>query len=231
MSSQVLIIEDEPDIRKTIDYNLTKESFKVVQAGSIEEGEKALASNQIDVIILDLMLPDGSGLTLCRDIKSDDKTKHIPIIILTAKTEEVDRVVGFELGADDYVTKPFSVRELILRVKAILKRGPTSNNNSADDEYSFGELTLNFEAHQAYINGNEISLTALEFRLLKHLIDRKGRVQTRDQLLEDVWGYSSDVTTRTVDTHIKRLREKLGSVGNHIQTIRGVGYRFSRDPD
>jgi len=231
MSSQVLIIEDEPDIRKTIDYNLTKESFKVVQAGSIEEGEKALVSNQIDVIILDLMLPDGSGLTLCRDIKSDDKTKHIPIIILTAKTEEVDRVVGFELGADDYVTKPFSVRELILRVKAILKRGPTSNNNSEDDEYSFGELTLNFEAHQAYINGNEISLTALEFRLLKHLIDRKGRVQTRDQLLEDVWGYSSDVTTRTVDTHIKRLREKLGSVGNHIQTIRGVGYRFSRDPD
>ena len=230
MSSQVLIIEDEPDIRKTIDYNLTKESFKVVQAGSIEEGEKALVSNQIDVIILDLMLPDGSGLTLCRDIKSDDKTKHIPIIILTAKTEEVDRVVGFELGADDYVTKPFSVRELILRVKAILKRGPTSNNNSEDDEYSFGELTLNFEAHQAYINGNEISLTALEFRLLKHLIDRKGRVQTRDQLLEDVWGYSSDVTTRTVDTHIKRLREKLGSVGNHIQTIRGVGYRFSRDP-
>ena len=231
MSSQVLIIEDEPDIRKTIDYNLTKESFTVVQAGSIEEGEKALASNQIDVIILDLMLPDGSGLTLCRDIKSDDKTKHIPIIILTAKTEEVDRVVGFELGADDYVTKPFSVRELILRVKAILKRGPTSNNNSEDDEYSFGELTLNFEAHQAYINGNEISLTALEFRLLKHLIDRKGRVQTRDQLLEDVWGYSSNVTTRTVDTHIKRLREKLGSVGNHIQTIRGVGYRFSRDPD
>ena len=231
MPSQVLIIEDEPDIRKTIDYNLTKESFKVVQAGSIEEGEKALASNKIDVIILDLMLPDGSGLTLCRDIKSDDKTKHIPIIILTAKTEEVDRVVGFELGADDYVTKPFSVRELILRVKAILKRGPTSNNNSEDDEYSFGELTLNFEAHQAYINGNEISLTALEFRLLKHLIDRKGRVQTRDQLLEDVWGYSSDVTTRTVDTHIKRLREKLGSVGNHIQTIRGVGYRFSRDPD
>jgi len=230
MSSQVLIIEDEPDIRKTIDYNLTKESFTVVQAGSIEEGEKALASNQIDVIILDLMLPDGSGLTLCRDIKSDDKTKHIPIIILTAKTEEVDRVVGFELGADDYVTKPFSVRELILRVKAILKRVPTSNNNSEDDEYSFGELTLNFEAHQAYISGNEISLTALEFRLLKHLIDRKGRVQTRDQLLEDVWGYSSDVTTRTVDTHIKRLREKLGSVGNHIQTIRGVGYRFSRDP-
>ena len=207
------------------------ESFKVIQAASIEEGEKALASNKIDVIILDLMLPDGSGLTLCRDIKSEPKTKNIPVIILTAKTEEVDRVVGFELGADDYVTKPFSVRELILRVKAILKRGASTENNTEDAEYSFGELTINFEEHQAYITGEEISLTALEFKLLKHLIKRKGRVQTRDQLLEDVWGYSSNVTTRTVDTHIKRLREKLGLVGEHIQTIRGVGYRFSRSSD
>ena len=155
------------------------------------------------------MLPDGSGLTLCRDIKSEPKTKNIPVIILTAKTEEVDRVVGFELGADDYVTKPFSVRELILRVKAILKRGTSTANNTEDAEYSFGELTINLEEHQAYIHGQEISLTALEFKLLKHLIKRKGRVQTRDQLLEDVWGYSSNVTTRTVDTHIKRLRENL----------------------
>ncbi len=231
MPSNVLVIEDEPDIRKTIDYNLSKESFKVFQAASIEEGEKALASNKIDLIILDLMLPDGSGLTLCRDIKSEPKTKNIPVIILTAKTEEVDRVVGFELGADDYVTKPFSVRELILRVKAILKRGTSTANNTEDTEYSLGELTINFEEHQAYIHGQEISLTALEFKLLKHLIKRKGRVQTRDQLLEDVWGYSSNVTTRTVDTHIKRLREKLGLVGEHIQTIRGVGYRFSRSSD
>ena len=231
MPSNVLVIEDEPDIRKTIDYNLSKESFKVIQAASIEAGEKAIASNKIDVIILDLMLPDGSGLTLCRDIKSEPKTKNIPVIILTAKTEEVDRVVGFELGADDYVTKPFSVRELILRVKAILKRGASTQNNTEDAEYSFGELRINFEEHQAYVTGEEISLTALEFKLLKHLIKRKGRVQTRDQLLEDVWGYSSNVTTRTVDTHIKRLREKLGLVGEHIQTIRGVGYRFSRSSD
>jgi len=231
MPSRVLIIEDEPDIRKTIDYNLSKESFEVVQAASIQEGERVLASNKIDVIILDLMLPDGSGLTLCRDIKSDSKLKHIPVIILTAKTEEVDRVVGFELGADDYVTKPFSVRELILRVKAILKRGPGKISSSDQPGYTFEGLTLNYEAHQAYVDRNEIALTALEFRLLKHLIDRKGRVQTRDQLLEDVWGYSSDVTTRTVDTHIKRLREKLGSVGEHIQTIRGVGYRFSRNSE
>jgi len=177
------------------------------------------------------MLPDGSGLTLCRDIKSDPQTKDIPVIILTAKTEEVDRVVGFELGADDYVTKPFSVRELILRVKAILKRGVSSDTVSEDSAYSFGGLRLNIDAHQIFINDDEVSLTALEFRLLKHLIDRRGRVQTRDQLLEDVWGYSSEVTTRTVDTHIKRLREKLGPIGDYIQTIRGVGYRFSRNPD
>ena len=231
MTSRVLVIEDEPDIRKTIDYNLSKESFEVIQAASIEEGEKALASNKIDVIILDLMLPDGSGLTLCRDIKSEPSTKNIPVIILTAKTEEVDRVVGFELGADDYVTKPFSVRELILRVKAILKRGVSTETKTDNVQDSFGELTLNYDEHQAYINNEEISLTALEFKLLKHLINRKGRVQTRDQLLEDVWGYSSNVTTRTVDTHIKRLREKLGTVGEHIQTIRGVGYRFSRKTD
>ena len=231
MTSRVLIIEDEPDIRKTIDYNLSKESYEVIQAASIEEGENALASNKIDVIILDLMLPDGSGLTLCRDIKSEPSTKNIPVIILTAKTEEVDRVVGFELGADDYVTKPFSVRELILRVKAILKRGVSTEIKTDNVQDSFGELTLNYDEHQAYINNEEISLTALEFKLLKHLINRKGRVQTRDQLLEDVWGYSSNVTTRTVDTHIKRLREKLGIVGEHIQTIRGVGYRFSRKTD
>ncbi|MEL0017600.1 MAG: response regulator transcription factor [Gammaproteobacteria bacterium] len=229
MAHCVLIIEDEPDIRKTIDYNLSKESFKVVQAESIAQGEKALAANKIDVIILDLMLPDGSGLTLCRDIKSDAKTKHIPIIILTAKTEEVDRVVGFELGADDYVTKPFSVRELILRVKAILKRGidsPRQENDSFDIEA--GDIRLNLDAHQVFVGDEEITLTALEFRLLKHLLDRRGRVQTRDQLLEEVWGYSSDVTTRTVDTHIKRLREKLLGAGDCIQTIRGVGYRLAR---
>ena len=232
MAHCVLIVEDEPDIRKTIDYNLSKESFKVVQAESIAEGEKALAANKIDVIILDLMLPDGSGLTLCRDIKSNATTKHIPVIILTAKTEEVDRIVGFELGADDYVTKPFSVRELILRVKAILKRNVDSQQQENDiSDIEAGDLRLNLDAHQVFVRDEEIALTALEFRLLKHLLDRRGRVQTRDQLLEEVWGYSSDVTTRTVDTHIKRLREKLLGAGDCIQTIRGVGYRFARSAD
>ena len=176
------------------------------------------------------MLPDGSGLTLCRDIKSDTATKHLPVILLTAKADEVDRVVGFELGADDYVTKPFSVRELILRVKAILKR-QESNSPPQEPLFTFGVLTLNLEAHQVFIDNLEVSFTALEFRLLKHLIDRRGRVQSRDQLLEEVWGYSAEVTTRTVDTHIKRLREKLDSAGDYIQTIRGVGYRFSKTPE
>ena len=231
MASRILIIEDEPDIRKTIDYNLSKESYEVFQAASIAEGEQAIQQHKPDLVILDLMLPDGSGLTLCRDIKSDPATKNTLVILLTAKADELDRVIGFELGADDYVTKPFSVRELILRVKAILKRRASEELQPADPSYTFGALTLNLEAHQVFINDLEVGFTALEFRLLKHLIDRKGRVQSRDQLLEEVWGYSAEVTTRTVDTHIKRLREKLGSAGEYIQTIRGVGYRFSKTPE
>jgi two-component system phosphate regulon response regulator PhoB len=231
MAARILIIEDEPDIRKTIDYNLSKESFEVFQAASIAEGEQAIQQHKPDLVILDLMLPDGSGLTMCRDIKSDSVTKDTLVILLTAKADELDRVIGFELGADDYVTKPFSVRELILRVKAILKRRASNETELADPSYTFGALTLNLEAHQVFINDLEVGFTALEFRLLKHLIDRKGRVQSRDQLLEEVWGYSAEVTTRTVDTHIKRLREKLGSAGEYIQTIRGVGYRFSKTPE
>ena len=233
MASKILLVEDEPDIRKTLKYNFSRESFDVITAGSISEAKSLSSSNQVDLIILDLMLPDGSGLDFCRSIKSDEKKKSIPVIILTAKADEVDRVVGFELGADDYVTKPFSVRELVLRAKAVMKRGENSQEDSKKDleTYKFGDLELDLDSHQAFIKDQEINFTALEFRLLKHLIDRKGRVQTRDQLLGDVWGYSNSVTTRTVDTHIKRLREKLGDVGKHIQTIRGVGYRFSRSPD
>ena len=233
MTSKILLVEDEPDIRKTLKYNFSRESFDVMTAGTISEAESLSSNNKVDLIILDLMLPDGSGLDFCRAIKSDKKRKSIPIIILTAKADEVDRVVGFELGADDYVTKPFSVRELVLRAKAVMKRGVNHQEGSNKDleTYKFGDLELDLDSHQAFINDQEINFTALEFRLLKHLIDRKGRVQTRDQLLGDVWGYSSSVTTRTVDTHIKRLREKLGEIGNHIQTIRGVGYRFSRSPD
>ena len=176
------------------------------------------------------MLPDGSGLDLCREIKSDKDKSPTPIIILTAKDDEVDKVVGFELGADDYVTKPFSVRELILRIKAVLKRG-AEKKETLEVQRQFGELIMDIDSHEVFVNNEQIILTALEFRLLRQLVDRRGRVQSRDQLLSDVWGYSSEVTTRTVDTHIKRLREKLGTMGKYVQTIRGVGYKFSRTPN
>jgi two-component system phosphate regulon response regulator PhoB len=234
MSNKVLVIEDEPDIRKTLEYNLSREGYTVEGCGSIEEANTFLENPSYSIILLDLMLPDGSGLDLCKQIKSNPETNETPILILTAKDDEVDKVVGFELGADDYVTKPFSVRELILRVKAILKRNTkTSNpsNQTHEINRNFGSLKMNVESHEVFINDEEIILTALEFKLLRQLVERRGRVQTRDQLLTDVWGYSSDITTRTVDTHIKRLREKLGSMGKYVQTIRGVGYKFSRNPD
>ena len=230
MSKKILVIEDEPDIRKTLEYNLERENFIVTTASSLSDAKGHLAKDNFSLLILDLMLPDGSGLDLCRELKSDSTNESPLILILTAKDDEVDRVVGFELGADDYVTKPFSVRELILRVKAILKRG-INKPNTVEVERKFGDLTIDVESHEVFVNNEKIILTALEFRLLNQLVDRRGRVQTRDQLLSDVWGYSSEVTTRTVDTHIKRLREKLGVMGKYVQTIRGVGYKFSRTPE
>lgn len=231
MSNKVLVIEDEPDIRKTVEYNLTREGFEVYGCGSIKEAKKLIENPNFSIILLDLMLPDGSGLDLCREVKSDSTTQDIPIIILTAKDDEVDKVVGFELGADDYVTKPFSVRELILRVKAILKRNNKTVSTPLEINRNFGSLKMDIESHEVFIDDEEVVLTALEFKLLNQLVERRGRVQTRDQLLSDVWGYSADVTTRTVDTHIKRLREKLGTMGKYVQTIRGVGYKFSRTPE
>ena len=230
MSQKILIIEDEPDIRKTLEYNISREGYHVVSASSLVEAKSHFESDSFSLILLDLMLPDGSGLDLCREIKSDKEKSSVPIIILTAKDDEVDKVVGFELGADDYVTKPFSVRELILRMKAVLKRGEKKSDN-VEVQRQFGQLSIDTESHEVFVDNNEITLTALEFKLLCQLVDRRGRVQSRDQLLSDVWGYSAEVTTRTVDTHIKRLREKLGSMGKYVQTIRGVGYKFTRTPD
>jgi two-component system phosphate regulon response regulator PhoB len=226
----ILVIEDEPDIRKNLEYNLAREGFKVSAVGSLSDANEKLKNNVFSLILLDLMLPDGSGLDLCKKIKGNPETESIPIIILTAKDDEVDRVVGFELGADDYVTKPFSVRELILRVKAMLKRG-IKKSDVVEVERQFGDLKIDVDSHEVHVDSSLIELTALEFRLLRELVDKRGRVQSRDQLLSEVWGYNSEVTTRTVDTHIKRLREKLGSMGKYVQTIRGVGYKFSRTPD
>ena len=230
MSQKILIIEDEPDIRKTLEYNISREGYEVTSASSLSEARQSLELSSFSLLLLDLMLPDGSGLDLFRELKQDKSKSSMSVIILTAKDDEVDKVVGFELGADDYVTKPFSVRELILRVKAVLKRGVSKSDN-VEVQRKFGELKIDVDSHEVFVNDEHISLTALEFKLLRQLVDRRGRVQSRDQLLTDVWGYSSDVTTRTVDTHIKRLREKLGDMGKYVQTIRGVGYKFTRTPD
>ena len=227
---KILVIEDEPDIRRNLEYNLSREGFSVSTAASISEANTLLTSTDYNLILLDLMLPDGSGLDLCKSIKSNSDTESIPIIILTAKDDEVDKVVGFELGADDYVTKPFSVRELILRVKAVLKRGE-KKKEIVEVVRQFGDLKIDVDSHEVHVDDAKINLTALEFRLLRQLVDTRGRVQSRDQLLSEVWGYSAEVTTRTVDTHVKRLREKLGPMGKYVQTIRGVGYKFARSPD
>tara|TARA_B100000886_G_scaffold62360_1_gene38663 strand:- start:896 stop:1582 length:687 start_codon:yes stop_codon:yes gene_type:complete len=225
MANKVFIVEDEPDLRDTLKYNFENEGFLVESFANGESFIDFIEKKKPNLVVLDLMLPGLSGLDVCRELRSKDKYDDISVIMLTAKSEEIDRIVGFELGADDYVTKPFSVRELILRVKVLLKK--RADNPSNEQILEFGPISMNLEAHDVSINGESILLTALEFKLLKHLLKRKGRVQTRDQLLGDVWGYSAEVTTRTVDTHIKRLREKLGKPGDFIQTIRGVGYKFN----
>ena len=224
MTKKVFIVEDEPDLRDTLQYNFENEGFKVKSFPNGESFLETIKNDKPNLVILDLMLPGISGLDVCRDLRMNEVNENVAVVMLTAKSEEIDRIVGFELGADDYVTKPFSVRELILRVKVLLKK---RSNDIDQNLLEFGPIAMNLDAHDVSVEGKNILLTALEFKLLKHLLKRKGRVQTRDQLLGDVWGYSSEVTTRTVDTHIKRLREKLGKPGELIQTIRGVGYRFN----
>ena len=224
MTKKVFIVEDEPDLRDTLQYNFENEGFKVKSFPNGESFLETIKNDKPNLVILDLMLPGISGLDVCRDLRMNEVNENVAVVMLTAKSEEIDRIVGFELGADDYVTKPFSVRELILRVKVLLKK---RSDDTDQNLLEFGPIAMNLDAHDVSVEGKNILLTALEFKLLKHLLRRKGRVQTRDQLLGDVWGYSSEVTTRTVDTHIKRLREKLGKPGELIQTIRGVGYRFN----
>jgi two-component system phosphate regulon response regulator PhoB len=230
MAGLVLIIEDEVDLATTLEYNLKAEGFAVRVA---HDGQAALASAGTDplpdLIVLDLMLPDLSGTEICRRLRDQERTREIPVIMCTAKGEEIDRVVGFEVGADDYVVKPYSVRELVLRIRALLRRAHRVEGEAS--LIRFGRLKIDREAHRAWVDEDEIGLTALEFRLLHAFLSRRGRVQTRDALLSDVWGIEADVTTRTVDTHVKRLREKLGDAGAYIETLRGVGYRFRDQPD
>lgn len=232
MSGLILIVDDERDLVSTLEYNLEQEGYATRVAYN---GEQAIAQSQQlplpDLVLLDLMLPDMSGTEICRRLKSGEETRGIPVVMLTARGDEIDRVVGFEVGADDYVVKPFSVRELLLRVRAVLRRThPTSE--TTDEAFTAERLRVDPSRHRAWVDDEELVLTALEFRLLCTLATRRGRVQTRERLLSDVWGIDADVTTRTVDTHVKRLRQKLGPAGAYIETLRGVGYRFcERTPE
>ncbi len=220
----VLIVEDERDLLSLLDFNLRQAGFQTLLAGSGAEALGHLARTAPDLVVLDLMLPDMPGTEICRRLKASDRTRHVPVVMLTAKGEEVDRVVGFELGADDYVVKPFSVRELVLRLQAVLRRAAGSTEEAARTQV--GPLRLDLSAHRAWVGADELPLTPLEFRLLQTFMTRAGRVQSREQLLSDVWEMSPDLETRTVDTHVKRLREKLGPARDLLETVRGIGYRL-----
>jgi len=222
--AHVLIVDDERDLVRLLEFNLQQAGFETAVAYGGEEALQKMRQRVPDLVVLDLMLPDIPGTEVCRQIKASPRTRHVPVLMLTARTDEVDRVVGFEVGADDFVTKPFSVRELVLRVRAILRRG---GGAEADQEREqVWPIRVDPAAHRAYVDGEEIALTALEFKLLTTFMSRLGRVQTRESLLQDVWGVSSDLQTRTVDTHVKRLREKLGTGRDLIETVRGIGYRM-----
>ncbi|NWF91361.1 MAG: response regulator transcription factor [Syntrophaceae bacterium] len=223
----ILIIEDEKDIVDLIEYHLKQAGFSVVAAFDGSSGLEQARKKRPDLIILDLMLPEMDGKDVCRALKSNPLTQSIPVLMLTAKSEEMDRVVGFELGADDYVTKPFSPRELVLRVKAILRRKVTPSEG--EKVIQIGDLLIDIDRHQVSIKKKAIQLTSTEFKLLVELASNRGRVQTRERLLDKVWGYTYEGYARTVDTHIRRLREKLGKVGDLVETLRGVGYRFREE--
>lgn len=221
---RILVVEDEPDLVEALEYNLEQEGFEV---DSADRGDDALAKirkQAPDLLLLDLMLPGMDGLELTRILKRDDRLARVPVVMLTAKGEEVDRIVGFELGADDYIPKPFSPREVVLRCKAVLRRRSPQTDDR--EVLELGGIELDVAAHRLRVRGEETPLTATEFRLLKLLIERAGRVQTRAQLLSDVWGYAEDIDSRTVDTHIRRLRRKLGEEAERVETVIGVGYRL-----
>lgn len=226
MSEVVLVVDDEPDIVEIVQYNLEKAGYTVFTA---EDGTTALKyarEQALSLIVLDLMLPGLEGTDVCRILKQDEQTRNIPILMLTAKGEETDRVVGLELGADDYVVKPFSPKELVLRINAILRR--SQDNSTVSDMIHIGPLSLDIEGHMVMVNEMPVSLTATEFKLMTTLYERRGRVQSRDELLDVVWGYDYMGYGRTVDAHVKRLREKLGEASTLIETVRGVGYRFTK---
>jgi two-component system phosphate regulon response regulator PhoB len=224
MSEKILIVEDEIDVAELLAHHLRSEGFSVEIVTNGRAAFAVVKTQPPTLIVLDLMLPEISGLDLCRMIKSNPATRNVPIVMLSARIEEIDRVLGFELGADDYVVKPFSPRELVLRIRAILRR---LSQDKEEVLLRVGELVLDRSRHEVRAAERMIDCTATEFKLLAILMERQGRVQERDRLLTDVWGYDSVIDTRTVDTHMRRLRDKLGPYGSYIETIRGFGYRLA----
>jgi len=229
MKEKIVIVEDEKDIVKMLEYNLKKEGYRVF---SVRDGEDALDSanrEHPDLIILDLMLPGMDGLEVCKELKKETKTASIPVIMLTAKSQESDKVIGLELGADDYVTKPFSPRELIARIKAVLRR--TKEKDKLPEVLKIGELIIDFSKINVAVKGKPAELTAKEFELLKTLIKAKGRVLSRDYLLDTIWGFDHavEIQTRTVDVHIRTLRKKLKREASRIITVKNYGYRFEQE--
>jgi len=224
MKTKILVVDDEPDVLHLVEHNLLAANYEIITAADGAEALKRARAALPNLIILDLMLPELDGLEVCKLLRRDPSTAAIPIIMLTARAAEMDRVLGLELGADDYVTKPFSPRELVLRVKRLL-RGDTQPGDKAE-RIQAGDLVVDILRHQTFVKGQSVELTATEFKLLTTLAQRRGRVQTRDSLLQEVWGYDNIIDTRTVDTHMRRLREKLGQAAKYLGTVRGVGYRF-----
>jgi len=222
--AKILVVDDEPDAVELVEFNLKNAGFEVITAGDGAEAIKKARTALPDLVVLDLMIPEVDGLEVCKLLRRDAATSGIPILMLTAKAAEIDRVLGLELGADDYVTKPFSPRELMLRVKGLLRRREATEVKA--ERMQVGDLVLDVPTHTVTVNDKRIDLTATEFKLLTILAQRRGRVQSRDQLLKDVWEYDNVIDTRTVDTHMRRLREKLGKAAKHLDTVRGVGYRF-----
>jgi len=225
---RILIIEDEKDLAELLAFNLEKEGFKTCCAFDGISGLAAARSESPDLVVLDLMLPGILGTEVCKALRKDPATARTPVLMVTAKSDEIDRVVGFEVGADDYIVKPFSMRELTLRIKAILRRSEAVQTPGSP-MLTLGEITIDTERHRVISSGVEIDLTSTEFKLLRHLAERRGRVISRDQLLQDVWSYHEVGDTRTVDTHITRLRNKLGTPGEQIKTVRGFGYKIEEN--
>lgn len=228
MSQTILTIEDEKDIRELLGFHLSKAGFESLFSSNGEQGLELAVKRKPSLIILDLMLPGLDGIEVCRRLKKNEQTKTIPVVMLTARHEETDKIVGFELGIEDYITKPFSPRELVLRIKTVLRR--TMVSEFLPVSFQFGNLEADFSKPLVLFKKKKIDLTAGELKLLQYLFANRGRVQSRETLLDRVWGYNSAINTRTVDAHVKRLREKMGQGGYLIETVRGMGYRFSDEP-